>query len=73
MSEFAGLSTETIPTVEASAQTADTETQTQTADTGTISSGGAAEEPSPATIPTVMSVLMTGAGILFKVKSRGGL
>lgn len=73
LSEFAGLSTETIPTVEASAQTADTETQTQTADTGTISSGGAAEEPSPATIPTVMSVLMTGAGILFKVKSRGGL
>lgn len=37
------------------------------------SSGSSPRLPSPAAIPTVMSVLMAAAGVLFKLKTRGGL
>ena len=63
LSELAGLSSEVAPMAETPAKTA----------ADSISSGEASVERNPAAIPTVMSVLMTGAGILFKLKSRGGL
>ncbi len=37
------------------------------------SSGSSPRLPSPAAIPTVMSVLMAAAGVLFKLKTKGGL
>jgi hypothetical protein len=70
LSELAGLSSEVAPMAETPAKTA---AETQAARQDTISSGEASDERNPAAIPTVMSVLMTGAGILFKLKSRGGL
>ncbi len=70
LSELAGLSSEVAPMTETPAKTA---VETQAARQDTISSGEASDERNPAAIPTVMSVLMTGAGILFKLKSRGGL
>lgn len=57
---------ETMPTEIAAAEI-------QSDDASTVSYSSSTDEPRPAAVPTVMSVLMAGAGFLFKLKSRGGL
>lgn len=64
--EGAGLSSGTMLT-----ETADGEGQALEA--GMAPSGSSDHAPNPAAVPTVISVLMAGAGFLFKVKARGGL
>ena len=64
--EPGGLLTETMP-----AETMPVEIQSD--DASTVSYGSSTDEPGPAAVPTVMSILMACAGFLFKLKSRGGL
>lgn len=69
--ELEGFFAEALPAETAPIEAAAAEIQPDYQ--GAVSSGSSTDMPSPEVVPAVMSVLMAGAGFLFKLKSRGGL